>query len=138
MIVRAKPTYGMHRATAEQLFRGVLARAHEVNAPTSPFAICVKRIFVFGSYLKGKDRPNDVDFIVEYGHRDSDPVAQHARVAERMKYYKGQNIIVDRVLWPYTEVRRFLQNRSSRISLHGTDELDGLRAAGELIEQVFP
>lgn len=48
------------RATGDKALKGLLQRAKEVNA-SDDFLCSVEAVVLFGSYLKGEERPNDVD-----------------------------------------------------------------------------
>jgi len=50
----------LRRATAERLIAEVVERARIINAD-SEFAYCVQRLVVFGSFVNGSQRPNDID-----------------------------------------------------------------------------
>lgn len=60
----------MKRATAERNLKKIIERLHSINGILStPLhnkdAIKVKRAWLFGSFAKGKDEPNDLDIFVE-------------------------------------------------------------------------
>ena len=137
---RKKTWKPMHRATAEGLLNGVLARAALLNARTSPYAWRVLRIYVFGSYLKGQQRPNDLDLIIvterRYGPGGS-PEQRKAEDARRSASQKQFRTYLDYVFWPQVEVLRHLKGPSARVSLHESDHLTWLRERGEPLQLVF-
>lgn len=63
----------MKRKTAEKNLRIIIDRLHSINGilatPMNNFeAVRIKRAWLFGSFAKGKDEPNDLDIFVELEH----------------------------------------------------------------------
>jgi len=113
------------RSTAERRVREFLDRVRTINA-SDYYLFYVRKVIVFGSYLAGSGRINDVDLAVELVRRDADPVKRRrrhdARVrAARLSGRRFRNI-VEEVDWPRAEVLRALKARSRAISLHTTDD----------------
>jgi predicted nucleotidyltransferase len=57
MATAAKP---LRKSTAEQLLAEIIGRARLINADTK-LAFRVQQLVLFGSVMKGANRPNDVD-----------------------------------------------------------------------------
>ena len=60
----------MKRKTAEKNLKTIISRLHQVNGilATPNYnqnAVRIKRAWLFGSFAKGKDEPNDLDIFVE-------------------------------------------------------------------------
>jgi predicted nucleotidyltransferase len=88
----------LRRATAARLIAGLLQRAETVNADDR-WAYLVGMVVVFGSYVRGVDRPNDVDVAYELRPRWT----QWA-------------------LWPKLEMIRFLKARTRGLSVHELED----------------
>ena len=83
----------LRRATASRLLAELIERARDLNADDT-WAYRVRRIVVFGSYVRGSERPNDVDIACEMVVRISR--AAHAdRKAVRLQFcHVGQTTIL--------------------------------------------
>jgi len=128
----------MRRTTADTLLAQVLERVAVVNAPTSPYAYQVASVWVFGSYLKGADRPNDLDIAVQLKARYDDQ--RQAQTKEERREGCPDHIArvwLDRLSWPETEVQRFLKSGSPRISLHDDDDLAWVIASDQPVKLVY-
>lgn len=102
------------RTTADRLVSGLLERAQAYNAdPGKPLFINTLR--VFGSYLNPEIDPiGDVDVELAYGRRITD---QKALSSYSEASGRSFNTYVDQLLWPQTELARYLKNRSAFISI---------------------
>jgi len=118
----------MSRAKAEALLKGALERIGNVNADPE-LLYWVTEARVFGSYLTDADDLGDLDLAIKLERKqiEGDWVKACHDVAD--KSGKALNFF-QRLTYPETEVRRRIKNRSPRISLHGTDELDRNPAMG--------
>ena len=113
------------RKTADRLINDLLRRAQTVNA-SPKYLIKVTEVVVFGSYLGTASRINDVDVFLKLEWKESDPrkreelCDRHADEAER----RGREfrLFIDRMAWPWTQVRLYLKNRSSALSLHSEEQ----------------
>lgn len=113
------------RKTADRLVNDLLMRVQTVNA-SPEYLIKVTEVIVFGSYLSTASRINDVDIFVNLEWKESDPSKRqelcdrHADEAER----KGREfrLFIDRIVWPWTQVRLYLKNRSNALSLHSEEQ----------------
>lgn len=116
----AKASQPLRRTTATRLIQQVLERAHAVNADDT-WAYCVEVIAVFGSYIKGKARPNDVDIACELRPRWADSKKQRSHEENRRKARRSFANISELACWPRTEVLNFLKSRSHGLSIHPFD-----------------
>ena len=116
----AKASKPLRRTTATRLIQQVLERAHAVNADDS-WAYCVQVIAVFGSYIRGKERPNDVDIACELRPRWADNKKQRSHEENRRKVRRNFANISELACWPRTEVLNFLRSRSHGLSIHPFD-----------------
>ena len=111
----------LRRATAARLIAGLLQRAEAVNADDS-WAYLVGRLVVFGSYVRGVDRPNDVDVACELRPRWT-PDRQLAQEQVRRELRAGQfRNTTQWALWPKLEVFRCLKARTRGLSVHELED----------------
>lgn len=111
----------LRRATGERLVAGLLERAGAVNADDR-WAYLVGRVVVFGSYVRGVDRPNDVDVACELRPRWT-PERQPAQEQVRRELRAGQfRNTTQWALWPKLEVFRFLKARTRGLSVHELED----------------
>jgi predicted nucleotidyltransferase len=116
----AKASQPLRRATATRLIQQVLERARAVNADDT-WAYCVEMIAVFGSYIEGKERLNDVDIACELRPRWTDSKKQRARENARRAGGRKFSNISELACWPRTEVLNVLKSRSHGLSVHQFD-----------------
>jgi predicted nucleotidyltransferase len=116
----AKASQPLRRATAERLIQQVLERAHALNSDDT-WAYCVETIAVFGSYIEGKERPNDVDIACELRPRWTDAKKQRAHEETRRTIRRNFANMSELAFWPRTEVLSFLKARSRGLSVHQFD-----------------
>jgi len=118
-LANASAAKALHRRTAERKLQELLARVDEVNG-SDDFLYRVVRVGVFGSYLSGAERLNDLDIAIQParkerdGERWTDRCEAHAQKAEEAGRYFGS--FFDRFCWPARQVTLFL--RSPRVSIH--------------------
>ncbi len=97
-----------------------ITRVAAVNS-NAEFAYNVRWGMIFGSYLGGKERINDVDLGVELVRRHKDDLifeaCCHARIKFALRGGRRFSSVVEEVSWPRTEVLLFLRNRSKVLSL---------------------
>jgi DNA-binding MarR family transcriptional regulator len=111
----------LRRATAARLIAGLLERAKAVNADDN-WAYLVGRVVVFGSYVRGVERPNDVDVACELRPRWT-PDRQLAQEQVRRELRAGQfRNTTQWALWPKLEVFRFLKARTRGLSVHELED----------------
>lgn len=123
-----KKNIRLSRKKAEELLKGVIDRAKQINAsPESEFIHRVTKIAVFGSYLTDKEKLGDLDIAV-------DIVCRWTPGIDSRKIQEMRNTICDKsgriFSWdvahdnyPYTKVWLTLKKRSTGISLHRYDEI---------------
>jgi hypothetical protein len=116
----------LHRHTAERLVHQVVARARVINA-NDAYAFVVRRLELFGSVLRGAERPGDVDIAVtiepRYSGERRDEVFR-ARIRAAIESGRRFATFFDQVSWPQEEIKRALRGRSRGVSfaLDGTPE----------------
>jgi hypothetical protein len=111
----------LRRATASRLVADLVDRARAVNSDDG-WAYCVAMVVVFGSYVRGVDRPSDVDVACELRPRwrsDKQTVQEQIRREARGERFRNMS---EWASWPRLEVFRFLRARARGLSIH---ELDG-------------
>jgi hypothetical protein len=120
-LAMATATSPLRRATADRLLAGLLERAKAVNTDDS-WAYRVGMVVVFGSYVRGVDRPNDVDVACELRPRWA-PDTQMAKEQVRREIRAGQfRNTTQWALWPKLEVFRFLKARTRGLSVHELED----------------
>ena len=114
----AKP---LLRSGAERLVSELVWRAKLVNADDR-WAYRVDRLVLFGSFVKGAERPNDVDVACKLVPRWSGDVQVDAEQHRRELYSGRFRNAVHCMYWPQFEVLRFLKSRSRGLSMHALDD----------------
>ncbi len=109
----AKP---LIRSTAELLVSGVVARAKAINADDD-WAYRVALVVVFGSFVAGAARPNDVDVACRLDPRWRGEAQSEAEDRRRILSDRRFRNISESVVWPKLEVLRFLKSRSRGLSI---------------------
>ena len=109
------------RSTASRLVADLVGRAYVLNADNS-WAYRVESVVVFGSYLRGVDRPSDVDVACELRPRwraVKQQVREQVRREIRVQSFRNMSEWAN---WPKLEVFRFLRAGARGISIHELDD----------------
>jgi predicted nucleotidyltransferase/predicted transcriptional regulator len=117
----AKP---LLRATAERKLREFLDRVVEVRK-SKYYLYKVSEVVVFGSYLSGNEKINDIDLSINLLPKEKNEQRRRRREEDRVSdaiYYKRVSRDTA-IMWPQLEVIRFLKGRSRGISLHIDEEI---------------
>jgi hypothetical protein len=117
----------LRRATAERLIEQLLERTREINRDER-LAYRVQRLAVFGSFVAGAERPNDVDVACSLVTRFE---GEEQRILEdERRNVKGRFANTSEwAFWPKLEVLRRLKAGSHRLSIQefgrpALDEID--------------
>ena len=111
----------LRRATASGLIADLVGRGHEVNADDT-WAYRIETLVVFGSYVRGADRPNDVDVACELRPRwRADKQQAQEQLRRRAREGEFRNL-TEWAAWPKLEVFRFLKARSRGLSIHELED----------------
>ena len=111
----------LRRATASRLVADLIKRTCDLNADDT-WAYRVRRIVVFGSYVRGSDRPNDVDFACDLCPRwKSDRQRAEEQVRRRSRGAPFRDVL-QWATWPRLEVYRYLRARSRGLSIHELED----------------
>ena len=111
----------LRRVTAVRLVESLVHRAHKLNCDDR-WAYRVRKLIVFGSYVRGADRPNDVDVACELRPRwGRDRQLEHEQVRRRLRRKPFRNIS-QWASWPRIEVIRYLRARTRGLSMHDLEE----------------
>jgi hypothetical protein len=111
----------LRRATASRLVADLIERARALNADDR-WAYRVGTVVVFGSYVRGADRPSDVDVACELCPRwrsDRQRLQEQVRRETREEPFRN---ISEWATWPKREVFRFLRNRARGLSIHELED----------------
>jgi hypothetical protein len=110
----------LRRETAERLLVDIIHRAYLINADDN-WAYRVRILVVFGSFVRGVERPNDVDVGCELRPRCSGEIQ---RQLEQIRRYKrgGFRNISEWATWPKLEVIRYLKARARGLSIHELED----------------
>lgn len=106
------------RKTAYRHLDGLIARAIRLNCKTTglPYPDSVKKLIVFGSYVKSKKTMvHDVDVYIELTMDIEGQRRFRDTCLDRSRYHT----ITDWEFATYSEELKYLKNRSRVISLHG-------------------
>lgn len=124
-MLKKKKNINLSRKKAEELIKGVIERAKQINAsPDCEFIHRVTKIAVFGSYLTGKDKLGDIDIAVEIEGRWVGIPGMDGIKLRKMKDIICENDgkvfswDVAQQNYPYNKVFLTLKKRSTGISLH--------------------
>lgn len=124
----AQKSRGILRSTAKNLLESLARRAREANARPE-FVYSVARIAVFGSYVSSdKEKLGDLDVAIELVPRYQGDDLAKAREEAFIQRGPQTSNFVDRYMFAYNEVARYLRNRSACMSLHTYEELVKLNA----------
>jgi nucleotidyltransferase-like protein len=111
----------LRRATATRLVADLVRRAKVLNADDS-WAYRVGTVVVFGSYVRGVDRPSDVDVACELRpHWTADRQRAHESARREARPESFRNIS-EWASWPRMEVFRFLRARARGLSIHELED----------------
>ena len=111
----------LHRETARRLIAGLIDRARAVNADDR-WAYRVGIVVAFGSYVRGVERPNDVDIVCELRPRwKGERQRQQEQVRRETKGERFRNIS-EWATWPKLEIIRFLKARARGLSIHELED----------------
>jgi hypothetical protein len=109
------------RSEADRLLKEFLVRVGTVNEDPS-WLYRVRKVVIFGSYLKGQEWIGDIDLAIrldrraEFAERWPEMLLAKADAAESGgRRFRG---FLDRLAWPETEVRRYLRGGVRWLSLH--------------------
>jgi hypothetical protein len=112
----------MSRTAAEALLQEALERIARINSDAELLHY-VTEVRVFGSYLADSDDLGDLDLAIKLERKQVE--GEWAKAARILANKSGKSLsFFQRLTFPETEVRRRIKNRSPRISLHETSELD--------------
>ena len=111
----------LRRETAGRLIADLIDRIRTVNADDS-WAYQVGIAVVFGSYVQGVKRPNDVDIACELRPRwtgERQQAQEQVRREIRGKRFRNMS---EWATWPKLEVIRFLKTRARGLSIHELED----------------
>lgn len=133
---RATAAKPVHRKSAEEAIQGLMDRVNIVNEDDR-FLFRVTAIVLYGSYLRGAERPADVDLAVEL----------ERKISDRDEYEKAHQEYMERkgVRWfpcgglfvPEDDVLIFLRNRKRTLSLHHMHDFIGMKKHHNFSYQVL-
>jgi predicted nucleotidyltransferase len=97
----------------------IAARLRAVNGliptPRASFEyLRVRRAWVFGSTVRGKDRPNDLDIMLD--------VAFCGRQLRRMRFRRNESFIHRTLFSTFEDGARWLRRGMRNVSMHTNDE----------------
>lgn len=118
-MISAPISHGITRMEADRLLALVVAKAHEINADSGKYWHRVKRLAVFGSYLKGGETLGDLDIGFEL-EETSDATPGYAATRDIFAFM-GQVSRRRRAAEIALRLRR-----PNKVSLHLYSELESL------------
>ena len=120
-LAQATAAKALARSTAERLVSGVVERARLINADDD-WAYRVAMLVVFGSFVVGAERPNDVDVACSLKPRWQRAAQDRAEELRRAVCDRRFRNTWECVAWPKLEVLRFLKSRSRGLSVQELDD----------------
>lgn len=120
-LAMAKAGPPLRRETAERLISDVTNRARAVNRD-GKWAYRIGRLVIFGSCVRGAERPNDVDIACELVPRFKDEeqlLKEQVRRGARDQAFRN---VAQWASWPKLEVLRFLKGRARGLSIQELDD----------------
>jgi len=93
----------LRRETAERLIAEIIERARSINNDEK-WSYRIGRLVVFGSFLGGEERPNDVDIACELRPRWSDERQREEDQVRRKARGEGFRNMSEWAMWPKLEV----------------------------------
>lgn len=123
-LARAVPS--INRQKADRLLKEFMTRVEEVNS-NRKYVYKVTKVLLFGSYIRSDvTELNDVDVAIELTWKYDDPEVRRRKGKEytQAAIEDGRRFKnwLDRLVFPETDVKEFLRNRSQYISLHPIDD----------------
>ena len=119
---KPKKNLRLKKSTVDRVVKELVDRAKVINADKS-LCCWVTKLALFGSCVKGKERPGDIDIAYQLANKKvSDAKLRACHKRARPPYIGG----IMSIYWPHIEVIYKLKNRSKSISLHDIDELNRL------------
>lgn len=120
-LAMAKAALALRRETAERLISDVISRAGAVNRD-GKWAYRIGRLIIFGSGVRGADRPNDVDIACELVPRFEGEEQQLNEQLRRDAREQAFRNVAQWASWPKLEVFRFIKGRARGLSIHELDD----------------
>jgi predicted nucleotidyltransferase len=120
-LAMAKAAPPLRRETAERLMTEVINRARTINGDEN-WAYRVGKLVAFGSYVRGEERPNDVDIACELLPRwfgEEQRAKEQLRREARVELFRNAG---HWAAWPKLEVIRFLKARARGLSIQELDD----------------
>jgi hypothetical protein len=109
------------RNTAQRLVADLVLRARLINLDDD-WAYRVGMLVVFGSYVDGVERPNDIDVACQLVPRWRGEVQREAEQSRRAVHEGRFRNISLWAAWPKLEILRFLKSRSRGLSIQELDD----------------
>ncbi|HEX9428787.1 MAG TPA: hypothetical protein VF944_00250 [Candidatus Bathyarchaeia archaeon] len=128
-LANASAARPLTRATADVKLKQFLERVDTVNR-NQQFAYRIRKVIVFGSFLTGRERINDIDIAIAIVPRHADPDLQvgieDRRVSEARRKGRRFKSFGDELMWPKREVVLFLRSRSRALSIHSLEDEESI------------
>jgi hypothetical protein len=111
----------LRRETADRLVLDVVDRARAVNRDAK-WAYRIAMVVIFGSCVRGAERPNDVDIACDLVPRFKGEEQRSKEQLRRDARDQAFRNTAQWASWPRLEVLRFLKGRSRGLSVHELDD----------------
>ena len=114
------------RETATKALTELCVRSYDLNTlfTNRDYPYMIERMYVFGSYLKGKDKVHDLDIAIKLRRLSLD--LDDTYIREYHPYGSYKQSYLSWLLSGYGDTLKFLKGGKGIISFHSTDEIDGL------------
>jgi hypothetical protein len=120
-LAMAKAAPPLRHETPERLISDVIDRARAVNRDEK-WAYRIRRLVIFGSCVRGAERPSDVDIACELVPRFKDEEQRTIEQIRRSARDQAFRNVAQWASWPRLEVLRFLKRRARGLSIHELDD----------------
>lgn len=120
----AKP---VHRKNADEALKGLMERVCTVNNVNDRFLYRITAVVLYGSYVRGAERPADVDVAIEVERKIDDFKKFHEACWKRLDDSgRACQRIGYELDFPRLEVFVFLKQRKRTLSLHSLHDFIGM------------
>jgi len=124
-LAHASAARPLTRASADAKLKKFMERVATANRDER-LAYRIQKVIVFGSFLTGRERINDIDIAIFVAPRHVDADLQEKleddRIAEARRTGRRFNNVMEEIMWPKREVVQILKSRSRALSIHSLED----------------
>ena len=109
------------KETARSILKDFLLRIERANEDDS-FIYNVEKIILFGSFLRGKEKPGDIDIAINFAAKERNTDIHYKlfenQIREAICNGRRFNNISQQIIYPQEKILRFLRGGHKSISFH--------------------